>query len=553
MITALGTTAGFVTLVAGTGGAVLFAQFRAAGIPVDQALAVVSKPDLVAAGAVVLGLFVVLGVIAVAGVYAIDGGGWATTNMRVGLSALVTVELIVVAIWVGEGTWDRLIGIVFCVVLLGVALLAHEKQWLVKPLPSGASPTVTVQRLKPKGVVLAAVAGLATAGLFQALYQDNTPGVEWAASVAVLVSSALAAICFGVASSSGHRYWPYALCVFFSVVVFGAVFTTWRLAEQPKMNPVALLRTNGGQVSGVIGLLVTRRDDRYWLAAATLKCRNGKAQNNGQPQRGRLFSIPRTQVVDDEIGGLIGLDMADNQARALLRELIRRQPGQVPAALRQAKYADALPPAVSPCRVNRREPPAVTLQAGIRVLREADRPRLVLLDASISKGDASHYRWVIDGKPRGAAPFVRLRLKPGRRGVLVATVHVSDRAGARSSVSVKVLAPLATTTLFASDSARVTRAGATRLKALRRRLGPVRAIQRVYVDGHTDDTGSATHNRQLSHRRALAVAQALERLGVLHRTLTARGFGELAPVVSNETVGGRRANRRVEVLIVQAP
>lgn len=70
---------------------------------------------------------------------------------------------------------------------------------------------------------------------------------------------------------------------------------------------------------------------------------------------------------------------------------------------------------------------------------------------------------------------------------------------------------------------------------------------RVEVRGHTDSTGSAEANRQLSHRRAIAVRDFLIQLGVSPSRVTAVGFGEDYPVASNETREGRLANRRVEL------
>jgi outer membrane protein OmpA-like peptidoglycan-associated protein len=71
----------------------------------------------------------------------------------------------------------------------------------------------------------------------------------------------------------------------------------------------------------------------------------------------------------------------------------------------------------------------------------------------------------------------------------------------------------------------------------------------IEVAGHTDNVGGAEYNRQLSQRRATAVAQYLESKGVAAaRAMTAAG-GEDHPIASNSTEQGRAANRRVEVTI----
>lgn len=71
----------------------------------------------------------------------------------------------------------------------------------------------------------------------------------------------------------------------------------------------------------------------------------------------------------------------------------------------------------------------------------------------------------------------------------------------------------------------------------------------IEVAGHTDSTGTAEYNRQLSQRRATSVADYLTSRGVAQaRMMTAAG-GEDHPIASNATEQGRAANRRVEVTL----
>src|SRR2546427_801529 len=71
----------------------------------------------------------------------------------------------------------------------------------------------------------------------------------------------------------------------------------------------------------------------------------------------------------------------------------------------------------------------------------------------------------------------------------------------------------------------------------------------IEIAGHTDNVGGADFNRQLSQRRASAVAQYLMSKGVTEpRVMTAAG-GEEHPIASNSTEQGRAANRRVEVTL----
>ena len=71
----------------------------------------------------------------------------------------------------------------------------------------------------------------------------------------------------------------------------------------------------------------------------------------------------------------------------------------------------------------------------------------------------------------------------------------------------------------------------------------------VIVQGHTDSTGSETHNQSLSERRAEAVMNYLIGRGVDDARINAIGYGESQPVASNESASGRQFNRRVNILL----
>lgn len=71
----------------------------------------------------------------------------------------------------------------------------------------------------------------------------------------------------------------------------------------------------------------------------------------------------------------------------------------------------------------------------------------------------------------------------------------------------------------------------------------------ILVEGHTDATGSADHNLDLSLRRAQSVANHLTAQQVSPTRLNMMGYGEDQPIASNETAQGRSENRRVEIAI----
>ncbi|MEZ4599993.1 MAG: OmpA family protein [Syntrophotaleaceae bacterium] len=73
--------------------------------------------------------------------------------------------------------------------------------------------------------------------------------------------------------------------------------------------------------------------------------------------------------------------------------------------------------------------------------------------------------------------------------------------------------------------------------------------QKILIAGHTDATGSASRNRDLSLRRAESVrAYLIENFNIDGSRLHARGYGESVPIADNGSAEGRRRNRRVEIV-----
>jgi outer membrane protein OmpA-like peptidoglycan-associated protein len=77
----------------------------------------------------------------------------------------------------------------------------------------------------------------------------------------------------------------------------------------------------------------------------------------------------------------------------------------------------------------------------------------------------------------------------------------------------------------------------------------INEFEKTYVDviGHTDSTGRAEYNQQLSVARAGSVARYLESQKVLPQRINTQGMGQNAPIASNDTPEGRSLNRRVEI------
>lgn len=104
--------------------------------------------------------------------------------------------------------------------------------------------------------------------------------------------------------------------------------------------------------------------------------------------------------------------------------------------------------------------------------------------------------------------------------------------------------------LFETDSARLKEGSVVRLKhlveQLRQQSGEFKAVSIV---GHTDSTGSAERNRELSLARAEAVRDLLIGNGVARGVISVSGVGAEQPIASNDTPHGRADNRRVALQV----
>lgn len=80
---------------------------------------------------------------------------------------------------------------------------------------------------------------------------------------------------------------------------------------------------------------------------------------------------------------------------------------------------------------------------------------------------------------------------------------------------------------------------------------------KISIEGHTDNVPIRNalfrSNFDLSSARALNVLYYFEEQQVAPERMSATGFGEYAPIASNDTAEGRSANRRVNVIILRNP
>ena len=98
---------------------------------------------------------------------------------------------------------------------------------------------------------------------------------------------------------------------------------------------------------------------------------------------------------------------------------------------------------------------------------------------------------------------------------------------------------------FQIDSARLRSISKKRLDAIVTVLTKYPKVT-VEISGHTDSTGSAEHNTELSKSRAESVKAYLVQHGVDGSRVETRGAGPDEPIDTNATVEGRAKNRRIE-------
>lgn len=73
---------------------------------------------------------------------------------------------------------------------------------------------------------------------------------------------------------------------------------------------------------------------------------------------------------------------------------------------------------------------------------------------------------------------------------------------------------------------------------------------KVEIEGHTSSEGSEELNQKLSEERANAVRTYMIQKGISPERVTAVGYGPSRPKADNATEAGRKANRRIEIRVL---
>jgi len=153
------------------------------------------------------------------------------------------------------------------------------------------------------------------------------------------------------------------------------------------------------------------------------------------------------------------------------------------------------------------------------------------------------------GWPKVDPSVVASSVEP-EKAVLDLTTSVADleqTVTTRASPT-QVSVALASDVLFATDKATLSPKATAALQRAAADLKAAGGSGVFQVVGYTDDTGSTSHNVDLSRRRAAAVATVMKTLLPAGVELPVSGKGEAFPVSPNTTAAGRALNRRVSLV-----
>lgn len=153
----------------------------------------------------------------------------------------------------------------------------------------------------------------------------------------------------------------------------------------------------------------------------------------------------------------------------------------------------------------------------------------------------------------GACKSKRLQVNPGAYVTVDGTddglrnIQRDFKDAARTDEGIQVT--LASDVSFAINSSFLNEGAKGELDKLAKALEAYPGVSLV-VEGHTDATGTADYNLQLSEKRAVSVRDYLVTKGISKDRFTVKGFGQSQPIAPNNTAEGRKQNRRVEIIIV---
>ncbi|MGO8838191.1 MAG: OmpA family protein [Limisphaerales bacterium] len=102
---------------------------------------------------------------------------------------------------------------------------------------------------------------------------------------------------------------------------------------------------------------------------------------------------------------------------------------------------------------------------------------------------------------------------------------------------------------FAYDSAAVRKSEKANIQAVADALGRD-ASAKLLIEGNCDERGTEEYNRSLGERRALAVRQALVKLGIDSMRVVTKSYGKDKPVDDGHNEAAWAKNRRDDFVML---
>jgi hypothetical protein len=303
----LGAVAGIAAFVTLVGGAVFWLRFDELGLPADRAVALLPSSLLLTVGAHALAVPAIAGLAAVIAIQAFEGRSAVVLAFLAGVIAFI----LVLVLW--DLAFDLSVGlglIASAIVALLVAVLAGVgAHTLGKRVGQEHAPTVLT---------------LAVVGVAGAVVVISTLGLQLYPHlliVALVVLAGVLAIFAAASRNLGHR--PVLWIVFVSFLLAGAAVALTRTANEPKLEPVAVLLKD--PEDAIAGFYVGESDDRIHLAQ--LRHGSGLVDVSAEPVEA-IVTIPRDRVARMALRSPAGLGPTDagrGQAETLLEELVVEQ------------------------------------------------------------------------------------------------------------------------------------------------------------------------------------------------------------------------------------
>lgn len=157
-----------------------------------------------------------------------------------------------------------------------------------------------------KGGTLLLLGLLAVGG---GIYAITTALHFWSVVLLFVLAFLLAAGCVRVGRSTGQRFWPLAVSVFFAAIIFSATITYLVTKQQKFVQAVAILRVPDDK--GLTGIYVTATDKTIFFGHLG-------------PMQSGLYEVDRSPKLTYAVGPLESKPDAETRARDMLDRMIEQ-------------------------------------------------------------------------------------------------------------------------------------------------------------------------------------------------------------------------------------